>query len=431
VPLSPLKLSKTQVQPIIDKIADRLPGWKAELLTKAGRCILVQFVLTSMLIYLLLALDLPPQALKAIDKIRRGFIWRGRKDVRGGHCLIAWPKVTRPCFLGGLGISHFQFLGWALRMRWLWLQKTELEKAWAFLPVKAQPQVKAFFAAAVVTVVGNGTNTLFWTDRWLDGQSLKHTLPNLFRIVTARGKGRTVADALNNRRWISDLKGALTVDVIIEYLQLWDLLENFELQPAVEDTHIWQFSTSGSYSTKSAYEALFTRAIHFSPWERIWQSWAPGKCKFFMWTVAHKKCWTADRLARKGLRHPAACPLCDQADETIDHLLISCVFSRQVWFAVLHDLGLQSLAPQAGERIFEDWWASTSNKVSGQVQKGVNSIIILGSWSLWNHRNRCVFDGISPNSSSVIRIIKEEMQQWSFAGARGVSHLLALAAPAT
>ena len=113
-----------------------------------------------------------PQALKAIDKIRRGFIWRGRKDVRGDHCLVAWPKVTRPCFLGGLGISHFQFLGWALRMRWLWLQKNEPEKAWAFLPIKAAPQVKAFFAAAVVTVVGNGKNTLFWTDRWMAGQSL-------------------------------------------------------------------------------------------------------------------------------------------------------------------------------------------------------------------------------------------------------------------
>jgi len=97
------------------------------------------------------------------------------------------------------------------------------------------------------------------------GQSLEHILPNLFGIVTARGRGRTVADALNNRRWISDLKGALTVDVIFEYLQLWDLLENFELQPAVEDTHIWKFSTPGSFSIKSAYETLFTGAIHFSP----------------------------------------------------------------------------------------------------------------------------------------------------------------------
>ena len=50
VPLSPYKLTKTQVQPIIEKIADRLPRWKADLLTKAGRCVLVQSVLTSMVI---------------------------------------------------------------------------------------------------------------------------------------------------------------------------------------------------------------------------------------------------------------------------------------------------------------------------------------------------------------------------------------------
>jgi hypothetical protein len=110
VPLSPHKLTKAQAQPIIERIADRLPGWKADLLTKAGRSVLVQYVLTSMLIYLVLALDLPTGTLQAIDKIRRGFLWKGRKDVRGGHCLIAWPKVTRPPDLGGLGISDLQNL---------------------------------------------------------------------------------------------------------------------------------------------------------------------------------------------------------------------------------------------------------------------------------------------------------------------------------
>jgi len=119
VPLSPHKLTNAQVQPIVDRIADRLPGWKADLLTRAGRCTLVQFVLTSMMVYLLLAVDLPARALKSIDKIRRGFLWKGRRDVRGGHCLVAWPKVTRPWFLGGLGISHLRHLGWSLRLRWL------------------------------------------------------------------------------------------------------------------------------------------------------------------------------------------------------------------------------------------------------------------------------------------------------------------------
>ena len=108
----------------------------------------------------------------------------------------------------------------------------------------------------------------------------------------------------------------------------------------------------------------------------------PGKCKFFKWIVAHKKCWTADRLAKKGFSHPAACPLCDQAVETIDHLLVSRVLSRQVWFNVLRNLALQVLEPHAGERSFEDWWASTSSRVLGQVQKGFNSIVILRSQTL-------------------------------------------------
>ena len=76
---------------------------------------------------------------------------------------------------------------------------------------------------------------------------------------------------------------------------------------------------------------------------------------------------------------------------------------------------------------FDEWWETTSNRVEGQVQKGLNSIIILGAWSIWNHRNRCVFDGISPNLNVVLSAVEEEMHLWSWAGARGVSHLLALA----
>ena len=96
LPLTLKKLTKEQVQPIIDRIADQLPGWKAEPMTKAGRMVQVQFVLTGMLIYMLMAVDFPSWAIKAVDKIRRGFLWRGRKDAQGGHCIIAWLKVCRP-----------------------------------------------------------------------------------------------------------------------------------------------------------------------------------------------------------------------------------------------------------------------------------------------------------------------------------------------
>jgi hypothetical protein len=41
LPLSLHKLTKAQIQPIIDKVADQLPGWKADLLTRAGRKVVV------------------------------------------------------------------------------------------------------------------------------------------------------------------------------------------------------------------------------------------------------------------------------------------------------------------------------------------------------------------------------------------------------
>lgn len=99
-------------------------------MTRAGRRIQVQFVLTGMLIYIVMATDLPTWAIKAIDKIRRGFLWRGSKEAKGGHCIVAWVKVCHPTEHGALGISDLKNLGWALRMRWLWLQKTEPNRPW-------------------------------------------------------------------------------------------------------------------------------------------------------------------------------------------------------------------------------------------------------------------------------------------------------------
>jgi hypothetical protein len=68
------------VHPIVDRIAGQLPYWKVDLLTRAGRRIRVQHVLTGMIIYLAMAIDLPAWALDAFDKIRKGFLWRGRKE---------------------------------------------------------------------------------------------------------------------------------------------------------------------------------------------------------------------------------------------------------------------------------------------------------------------------------------------------------------
>jgi hypothetical protein len=74
-----------------------------------------------------------------------------------------------------------------------------------------------------------------------------------------------------------------------------------------------------------------------------------------MWRVADNRCWTADILAKRGMNHHASCPLYDQHPESINHLLVSCVFTRVFWYAMLRRFGLHSLAPQP-DAISLYWW---------------------------------------------------------------------------
>jgi hypothetical protein len=146
--------------------------------SSGSRRVHVQHVLTSMMVYLAMAVDIPKWGLDAIDKIHKGFLWRGRKEARGGHCLVAWGRVCRPLQLGGLGISSFLELCWALRMRWLWLQKTDPTRPWSDLHIKVPGKARAFFMEVVITEVGDGTNTKFWKDKWLYGKRIKDLTPS-------------------------------------------------------------------------------------------------------------------------------------------------------------------------------------------------------------------------------------------------------------
>jgi hypothetical protein len=83
------------------------------------------------------------------------------------------------------------------------------------------------------------------------------------------------------------------------------------------------------------------------------------------------------------------------------------------------------LTPEPGHTSFLDWWEESSGEVHGMVKKGLNSLIILRAWMIWNHRNRCIFDGVAPSLSSIPLQIDDERRSWELAGARGLSYLAA------
>ena len=136
-------------------------------------------------------------------------------------------------------------------------------------------------------------------------------------------------------------------------------------------------------------------------WKLIWKNWAPPRVKFFHWIVDQDRCWTADRLARRDLQHPPLCPLCDQAPETIRHLLLECPFARQTWHEILAWLRFTVPAPNQEVSLL-DWWLRAKQGTPKQLRKGLGSITLLTPWMVWKHRNDCVFEGARPSIHTLV-----------------------------
>jgi hypothetical protein len=270
---------------------------------------------------------------------------------------------------------------------------------------------------AMGTEIGDGKSTHFCSDRWLAGQRVEDLAPHLLPMVSKRTVSkRTVLEALTDSRWIQDLQGVLSWEVLMEITLLWEAFAGVNLQPGIPDRHFWRVSSSRKYSATSAYATIFHGSLQSDAFDRVWKTWAPPKCAFFIWLVIHNRCWTADRLAKRDLPRPSCCPLCDQDDETINHILVNCVFSRQFWFFLLQRMGFAALCPQPSDLIFDDWWRNSISSVGKELQKGLSSLIVLGAWIIWRQRNYCVFNGKSPHLATALITAGNEIWCWSSAG---------------
>jgi hypothetical protein len=112
-----------------------------------------------------------------------------------------------------------------------------------------------------------------------------------------------------------------------------------------------------------------------------------------MWLTLRNKCWMADKFEKRGLPRPQACPFCDQAQESISHLLFGCVLARTVWAACLLWWDRETQMPTQ-ETLLADWLQSWHGS-SGDLQDFWTAIALV-CWCLWRHQNDIVLEGAAP-----------------------------------
>ena len=89
---------------VLDRVKEKLAGWKANLLSMARRAVLIQASSSAIPAYVMQSSLLPNKVLEGIDRVNRNFLWGSAENKRKLHW-VGWKKVTRPKEEGGLGLQ--------------------------------------------------------------------------------------------------------------------------------------------------------------------------------------------------------------------------------------------------------------------------------------------------------------------------------------
>ena len=121
------------------------------------------------------------------------------------------------------------------------------------------------------------------------------------------------------------------------------------------------------------------------------------------WNVKHRSILTAENLKKRGLEGPSICPLCKKNEENLDHLLISCPFSREVWReAISLNLSNFSVTDLIVD-LFTNWAESSPFLLSKKALLKAAWMLILKFiiWKLWLERNNRLFRNMENPLSKV------------------------------
>uniref|UniRef100_A0A0V0I1Q5 Putative ovule protein n=1 Tax=Solanum chacoense TaxID=4108 RepID=A0A0V0I1Q5_SOLCH len=80
------------------------------------------------------------------------------------------------------------------------------------------------------------------------------------------------------------------------------------------------------------------------PWKHIWKAKIPYKVSCFVWILAREAVLIQDNLMKRGITICPRCCLCGETTETVNHLVLHCKITGQVWrmFLALRSINMDN-----------------------------------------------------------------------------------------
>ncbi|KAL6216882.1 hypothetical protein ACLB2K_010100 [Fragaria x ananassa] len=422
---------------IRERIKKKLEGWKANVLSQAGREVLIKAVAMAVPSYPMSIFLLPVTLCKALNSDISNFWW-GFSDSKDKLHWKAWDSLCKSKLEGGFGFKDLRTVNKVLLTKQCWRLINRPNSLWGkvmkaryfpnttFLKAKKGSRPSWVWNSLLTgreTItehalwqINSGRNVDVWSDRWVPNSNRGLIKP----IITCnRFTALSVSEVIDeDRNW--------NISHIEPFLEESDILtiKTIPIGSATDDDLlVWPHSKSGNYSVKSGYHKLFASqgnsctgkpsSSHFFDiriWKLIWRPNMAPKVANFMWRALSNALPSLWSLFRRKIVKTLICAICGDQPETIEHCLLHCPWTLAVWFGC--SLGY---TPDRGKISHLEEWLLEIHKNAPMFpceKEDVLNFVCLHMWEIWKHRCSVIMKNGSPNPCLVIENIKRGWLNW-------------------
>ncbi|KAL9671257.1 hypothetical protein QQ045_008825 [Rhodiola kirilowii] len=273
-PLTSRSISAHDCSIIIQRIIKKLGFWSNKFLSRAGKRVLIQSVLQAIVFYWARICILPKTVLKTINAICARFLWNGYSTGRGSH-LLSWDTSCLDKREGGLGFRDLEVMNNAMILNQLWDLNRQNQNLWNLW-------TRAYWTKGVHLWENNKLVNSSWV---------------LHRLAMCKHLSSKCVDSVSDDlQWIGEEKG---------------------------------------FIVKDTYHTLKAREAEVDWYKLAWNRFNQPRASFNAVLIAQDRLPTKARLRIRGISVPSSCVLCNEEEETRNHLFFCCRISQAICGEVL------------------------------------------------------------------------------------------------